>query len=74
MNSEVTVGDLVERQEEQRGVAHHRKKNVGWMVHPVLPESTLQTKLYTERYPYICSRGWPFLTAMGRENLGPMEV
>jgi len=33
---------------------------------------SVQGGIYASRY--ICSRGWPCLTSMGREALGPVEV
>jgi hypothetical protein len=45
---------------------------------PELPTTKLPTKEYihgvTHGSSHICSRGWPYLTSVGGEALGPMKA
>jgi hypothetical protein len=72
------LGSWQKDSKSRGGWQPHRKNNIGWLDHPVLSQrldyqsGSVQGGLLD--YRYICSRGWPCLTAMGGEALCPVEV
>lgn len=69
------IKELVEGQEEWREIENSYEEPYQLQDHPVFPGTRPPTKECIGKDPwlqiYICSSGWPCLTSMGVEALGP---